>query len=166
MESDKELTPQQRGALITNSGKSPIASLPEDKRKELLQYVLSRAMEDMKLKDVAAELGVARTSLNQALLKYCEEDWKEAQVARALVNIEDAEDGLESATDMLAVARARERLKSAQWHLEKLHRRLFGQDSPHALGSGTVHIHIGINREIKDITAEAAASTPSALLDE
>jgi transposase-like protein len=143
---DKALTPQQRGAMITNSGKSPIASLPEEERKQLLQYVIQRAMQDQRIKDVAVEVGVHRTALNAALLKYCQEDWQEAQVARAMVNVEDAEEELETAADMPAIARARERLKSAQWHLEKLSRRLFGQEQTNQAGQGTININIGITR--------------------
>jgi hypothetical protein len=145
-EEHSALTPQQRGAMITNSGKSPIASLPEQERKELLAYVLQRAMQDQRLKDVAEELGVSRTGLNQALLKYCADDWQELQVARALVTLEDAEQDLETADAMHAVSRAGHRLRSAQWQLEKLHRRLYGEEKAQGLGQGTVHINIGINR--------------------
>ena len=141
-----ELTPQQRGAMITHSGKSPIASLAEPDRKALLQYVIQRAMQDKRIKDVADEIGVHRTALNAALLKYCQEDWQEAQVARAMMVVEDAEEELETAADMPAISRARERLRSAQWQLERLHRRLFGQEAPDRLGSGVVHISIGISR--------------------
>jgi hypothetical protein len=159
-EKEVSLTPQQRGALITNSGKSPIASLPEDKRKELIAWALDRSLNhDERLRDIAPKLGVSKTALSQALLKYCEDDWKNIQVAKAWVQVENAEDELETAQDMLAVQRAQHRLKSAQWQLERLHRRLFGQEAPSQLGSGTVHIHIGIDREIKDVT-------PRALLDE
>jgi AraC-like DNA-binding protein len=144
---DKALTPQQRGAMITNSGKSPIASLPEEERKQLLQYVMQRAYQDQKLKDVAQELGVARTSLNQALLKYCADEWQEMQVSRALLNLEDAETDLETADSMHAVSRAGHRLRSAQWQLEKLSRRLFGQEQTNTGGQGTININIGIKRD-------------------
>jgi AcrR family transcriptional regulator len=150
-ESGTSLTPQQRGAMITNSGKSPIASLPPEERKQLLEYVMQRAYQDMRLKDVAAELGVARTSLNQALLKYCAEDWQEMQVARSMTVLEDAEQDLETADSMHAVSRAGHRLRAAQWQLEKLHRRLYGEEKAQGLGQGTVHINIGINRGTQDV---------------
>jgi AcrR family transcriptional regulator len=140
------LTPQQRGAMITNSGKSPIASLPSEERKQLLDYVMQRAYQDMRLKDVAEELGVSRTGLNQALLKYCQDDWQDMQVARALVTLEDAEQDLETADAMHAVSRAGHRLRSAQWQLEKLSRRLFGQEQTNTAGQGTININIGITR--------------------
>lgn len=150
MEEKTALTPQQRGAMIRHSGQAPIASLPEEDRKQLLRYVIQRAMQDQRIKDVAAEIGVHRTALNAALLKYCQEDWQEAQVARAMMNVEDAEQELETAADMPAIARARERLRSAQWQLEKLNRRLFGEEKAQGLGQGTVHISIGINRGTVD----------------
>jgi transposase-like protein len=155
-EEKKYLTPQQRGAMITNSGKSPIASLAEEDRKALVQAVLERAVEDERLADIAKDYGVSRTGLNKALLKYAEEDWKETQVARALTLVEDCEDDLESAADMVAISRARERLKSAHWKLERLHRRLFGQEAPNQSGSGTISINIGISRsaEPTDITPD------------
>src|SRR5690349_5298845 len=151
--SSKPLSPQQRGAAITNSGKSPIASLPEDQRKALLDSVLDRAMQDEKLADIAASLGIAKTSLSQALLRHCEEDWKSVQLARALVALDSADEELDVAPAILAVTRARERLKSAQWKLERLHRRLFGTDQPVNAG-GAVHIHIGIDRSPKQVIGQ------------
>ena len=160
-----QLSPQQRGALITNSGKSPIASLPEVERKAFLQTVLERALNGERQADIARDIGVHQTALSQALLKYCEEEWKDVQVARAWANLEAAQDDFEDerrTPDMPAIARARERLKSAQWQLERLHRRLFGTEAPTHLGQGTVHISIGINRgtdsvqvsDIKDVTPD------------
>jgi hypothetical protein len=150
-----ELTPQQRGAMITNSGKSPIAGLEEAERKQLITWVLNQSLQDRKLKDIAADLGIAKTSLSQALLKYAEDDWKEVQVAKAWTQVESAEDELEIAADMLAVQRARERLKSSQWQLERLHRRLFGQEAPQQAGSGTININIGIKRDTPHVADDA-----------
>jgi hypothetical protein len=153
--SEQRLTPQQRGAMITNSGKSPIAGLPESERKQLISWVLGQSLQDRKLREIASDLGIAKTSLSQALLKYAEDDWKEVQVAKAWTQVEQAEDDLETAADMLAVQRARERLKSAQWQLERLHRRLFGQEAPNQLGQGTVQINIGINRNTPRVVDDA-----------
>jgi hypothetical protein len=55
--------------------------------------------------------------------------------------------------DVLEISRIRERIrlaeaqiKSGQWELEKLLRRIYGDDLPQH-GAGTVHIHIGISRD-------------------
>jgi transposase-like protein len=125
--------------------------------------VLLRALNGERQADIAKDIGVHQTALSQALLKHCEEEWKDVQVARAWANVEDAEQELEIAPDMTTIARARERLKSAQWQLERLHRRLFGQEAPAHLGSGTVHINIGINRGTPDVhVVDSIDVTPDA----
>ena len=90
--------------------------------------ILSRYLADEKSADIAASLGVTRSALNQWLLKTCEDQWKEAQVARAITRKETAEDGLEEAKDPLQLAKARELLKSAQWELERVCRRIYGEE--------------------------------------
>jgi len=81
--------------------------------------------------------------LNQILLRYAEEDWRQAQVLRALQRKEEAEAELdEGAADALSLARARERLRAAQWDLERVCRRIYGADVPADLAS---RIHITIN---------------------
>lgn len=90
--------------------------------------ILTRYLSDESTKDIAATYGVTRQALGQYLLKVAEEDWKEAQVARALARKERAEDALESASDALSLARARELLKAAQWDLERVCRRIYGED--------------------------------------
>jgi hypothetical protein len=90
--------------------------------------ILKRYLADERSADIAQTLGVSRSALNQWLLKNCEEDWKDAQIARALTRKESAEDAMESATDALQLAKARELLKSAQWELERVCRRIYGED--------------------------------------
>jgi hypothetical protein len=92
------------------------------------QQVLQRYLSDESTSVIAADYGVTRQALGQFLLKYAEEDWKEAQVARAIARKEKAEDGLESAQDPLELAKARELLKAAQWDLERVCKRIYGQD--------------------------------------
>jgi hypothetical protein len=140
------LSPQQLGALITNSGRSPIASLSEQERKALVSRVLDQYLEDGHLRDIAQSVGVSRTGLNWAIIKYAPEDWQSAQAARALYELDDAQEAMESASDAIAVGRAREQVKAAQWRLEKTCRRLYGDITPDRGGSGTININIGIER--------------------
>lgn len=144
-----QLTPQQKGALRTNSGDTPIAKLDEEGKKALLATVLQRSLADERLEDIAADIGVHRSALNQALLKYAEEEWKSVQSARALTLVEDAEREMEEAQDAVAVSRARERLRSAQWKLERLHRRLFGADIP-VDSTGKINIQINLGNNTPD----------------
>jgi hypothetical protein len=73
-----------------------------------------------------------------------EDEWREIQAARAEAALIRAEDGLETASDAIAVARTREQIKAAQWRLERLKRRLYGQD--HHRTSLPVAIQINIGR--------------------
>jgi hypothetical protein len=94
-------------------------------------------------KDIAASFGVTRSALNQWLLNTAEEQWKATQVIRALKRKEEAEDELDTAQDVLSLARGRERLKAAQWDLERVCRRIYGQDQPPDM-TGRVSITLNI----------------------
>ena len=89
--------------------------------------VLDRYLSDERTADIAASYGVKRSRLNQWLLEHAEEHWRKAQVARAVTAMENAKDTLEVAGDPLTLARARELLRAAQWELERLFSRLYGQ---------------------------------------
>jgi hypothetical protein len=113
------------------------------------KLILQRYLSDETTKEIAASYGVTRQALGQYLLKVAESEWKEAQVARALARKESAEDDLEDAEktpDMLSLSRARERLKAAQWDLERVCRRIYGQDAP-PQGVNAVQININLRRE-------------------
>lgn len=104
---------------------------PED-RAERLQTVLERVLNDERTADIAKDLGLSRSALNMALLRYAEDDWRAAQVARALTRVERAKDERETLDvtqpgAALILARARDDEKAAQWELERLLSRLFGQ---------------------------------------
>jgi hypothetical protein len=119
--------------------------------------ILARYLSDESTKDIAASYGVTRQGLGQFLLKHAETEWKEAQVARAIARKESAEVDLEGISAKietadreqrerlaLTVSLARERLKSAQWDLERVCRRIYGQDvSPDQLGRINITLNIG-----------------------
>jgi hypothetical protein len=99
--------------------------------------VLDRYLSDENTAVIADSYGVSRSRLHQWLLEHAEEHWAKAQIARAITAWEESKDRLESATDALELARAREQLRSAQWALERLFSRLFGQKQE-VVHSGTV----------------------------
>ena len=140
------LTPQQRGAMIRHSGKAPIASLPPQERAVLVQSVIARYLEDEELDTIAQDVGVSRTGLYQAIIKMAPDDWVAAQGARALWRMDMAEKDMERATDMLAVARARELLKSTQWKTERTLRRLYGDAAPKT-DSGRISITLNVGQQ-------------------
>lgn len=111
--------------------------------------VIDRVLNEESTKDIAASYGVTRSALNQWLLIHAESEWKAAQYIRAAKRKDEAEEELETAQDALALARAREKLRAAQWDLERVCRRIYGQDAPPA--SSSVQINIGIRRSSGDV---------------
>jgi predicted DNA-binding protein YlxM (UPF0122 family) len=121
------------------------------------KLILQRYLSDESTKEIAATFGVTRQALGQYLLKVAEAEWKEAQVARAISRKESAEDDLDaiglkiSTADKeerdrltLTLSLARERLKAAQWDLERVCRRIYGQDvTPDQLGRVSITLNIG-----------------------
>lgn len=134
-------------------------------RAERLQAAISRVVNDESTEVIAADMGITRTALNMAFLEYAPGEWQQAQVARALTRLEVAQakrDGMEAGTtrcDMVTLTLARDSEKSAQWQLERLCRRLFGQDVPISSG-GAVTVNIGIRRgeTVDAVTVEPSQS--------
>jgi len=108
--------------------------------------VLSQILQEVSIRDIAASFGVTRSALNQWLLETSETQWKTAQFIRAYKRKEDAEEDLESAADALSLSRARERLRAAQWDLERVCRRIYGQDVPGSLAQA-VQINVNLRSE-------------------
>lgn len=121
------------------------------------KLILQRYLSDETTKQIAESYGVTRQALGQYLLKAAEAEWKDAQVARALARKESAEDDLETAADALSLARARERLRAAQWDLERVCKRIYGTDSPAHVGQAVV-INI-------DLGAANTAPTTAQVID-
>jgi len=145
--------------------------------------ILKRYLSDESTKDIAASYGVTRQALGQFLLKNAEQEWRDAQVARAIARKEAAEDDLEAITAItikaadkeererlaLTVSLAREKLKSAQWDLERVCRRIYGQDAPVAAQAVQININLrresatnAVQHEAEDsVLVETSTKTPS-----
>lgn len=137
------------------------------------KLILQRYLSDESTKDIAKDYGVTRQALGQYLLKTAETEWREAQVARAISRKESAEDSLDEISTKIASADkeerdrltltlslARERLKAAQWDLERVCRRIYGQDvTPDQLGRVSITLNIG-GREPLDVVAEQPKTLP------
>ena len=115
--------------------------------------VLQRYLAEETTTQIAQSYGVTRAALNFFLLEHAEKEWKQAQVVRALKRKEEAEDEMDKASDPLTLARARERLRAAQWDLERVQRRIYGQDVPNV--AQAVQININLRRESATNTADA-----------
>ena len=123
--------------------------------------ILERYLKEETSTEIAKTYGVTRAALSYFMLKHAEQEWKNAQVTKALIRKEKAEDLMESADNALDLARAREMLKAAQWDLERVCRRIYGQDVPQD-SSGRLSITLNIGqREPLDVVAEQAEALPS-----
>jgi hypothetical protein len=90
--------------------------------------VLIRYLHGEEIADIADSLGVHPKALNYHLLKEeFREAWRKAQVAVSQAELQEAKAVIRSAPDALSLSRAREALRSAQWDLERLESRLYGQ---------------------------------------
>lgn len=142
--SSSETLPAVTGRQLSVA-KKPLANLPAERRTEIALSVLTRYINGEQVADMAPEYGVSDVTIYALLLRDHEDDWKEVQRARAMARLERSQKELETAPDALSLARARERVRSAQWELERLLRRLYGQDAAQAVGSA-VHININLRR--------------------
>ena len=89
--------------------------------------VIQRFLTEATTSHIAAEYGLSRKALVKWLRSTLPNEWKEAQVLRALCRKEDGDEGLDSPPDALSLACAREKVKSAQWDLERLDHTNYGQ---------------------------------------
>lgn len=144
---------------IQPQGKNPAyrvwRNVAEAERQERLRTVIERFINDEKLADIAQSLNISHSALNMALLEYAEDDWRRAQIARALTKLELATDEREQASDVLSLARARDAEKSAQWQLERLLRRLYGQEAP----ASTAQVVVMIGSDLRALQQKHENST-------
>jgi transposase-like protein len=112
------------------------------------QKILAQVLEGKRTKDIADELGVGHDKLVYHLTTKAAEEWKAAQLLREIRRKEEAEEDIDAAKDALALKKAEAKLKSAQWTLERVCRRIYGDDAPKDNGSEKVSIvlNIGIRR--------------------
>lgn len=90
-------------------------------KKILAEYVEGKSTEK-----IAQSLGVTKPKLVHYLTTRAPEDWKEAVLIRALKRQEEAEEEIDGAGDHLALRKAEAKLKSAQWNMERVCRKIYG----------------------------------------
>ena len=70
---------------------------------------------------------MGRRQLVYWLIKTSEEDWKTAQLLGAIKRKEEAEDDMDKSTNQFDLNKAMAQLKAAQWNLERVCRRIYGE---------------------------------------
>lgn len=126
-------TPRKAGQIAPvkkkyTVAKRPLANLTEEQRSTIAREVLDGYMRGAQVADMAPKYGVSDVTVYALLLREHEQEWVDTQRARALARYERSMTDVQEAPDALSLARAREVLRSAQWELERLLRRLYGQD--------------------------------------
>src|SRR5262249_13123506 len=107
--------------------------------------ILARYMAGEQIADMAPGYGYSDVSLYALLLREHEETWKHVQAARAIARMERSLIAIDKATDLIGLAREREKLKSSMWELERGLRRVYGNE--HAAPPAQVIINVGIDRD-------------------
>ena len=121
--------------------------------------VIQRFLTESTTSHIAAQYGLSRKALVKYLRATVPNEWKEAQVLRALCRKEDGDDGLDSASDALSLACAREQVKSAQWDLERLDHTNYGQKQE-LTGKDGGPLQVQIVRFGQVIEGEVVADSP------
>lgn len=107
--------------------------------------ILERYLNGESTPQIAASFGVTKQALSLWLITKAENDWKASQLVKAIERKDKAEELIETAATMLDLTRGREMLRSAQWDLERVCRRIYGQDV--AQVAQAVQININLRRE-------------------
>jgi len=120
-----------------------VSKLSAVEQAEIVQGMLNEYLEGGNIPDISRRLGFSPSAGYSLLVRHNEQGFKDAQIARALETLETAEaDMADTKGDGLKLARAEKRMKAAQWKLERLFSKLYGQNVPAAVG--VVVINIGM----------------------
>jgi hypothetical protein len=119
------------------------------------QKILANYLEGEGTEEIADSLGVSVEKLVYYLTTRTPEKWKEAVLIRALKRQIDAEDEIDHAKDLVELRRAETKLKSAQWNLERVCRRIYGQDVPkEPTEKVNIVLNIGTNNTAEKVVSE------------
>lgn len=127
---------------MTTVALRPLRHISETERAQIAATVLDRYIAGEQVANIAPEYNTSDVTIYALLLREHQDAWKDIQTARALARLERAQDALatlsdrldsaETALDALSLARIREqtkllevKVKSAQWELERLLKRLY-----------------------------------------
>lgn len=131
------------GLAVMNANK-PLAYLTKETKPAFARALADRYVDGEEIADLATEFQVTTPRLYQLLVEGDSDAWRSAQSAKALQAFQETLQAMNASEDGLSLARAREAHKSAQWQLEKLLRRLYGDDKTavNINAAGQVNIQI------------------------
>jgi transposase-like protein len=147
------ITPKSSG-ITTHR---PLRSFSNERRAQIAAEVLTRYAHGEQVSQMAPEFETSDVTLYALLLHDHELEWKDLQTSRALARLERENINLQTAQDPLSLARARELVRSAQWELERLLNRIFGQKQE---VTHTIKPEFNVILKQQDKTAIDGESTP------
>ena len=121
-----------------------LKNLPAERCAEIADEILEKYRAGQQIKDLAPTYGLSHTTVYELLLRTREEEYRAAQSARSLARLETARYDLEKAADPIQINRAEKLIKTYQWDLERLARRLYGQSESES--ANLIQINIDIDR--------------------
>lgn len=113
--------------------------------------VLKRLLSDESPEQIAASYGVTTHALNLFLMSKSEQGWKDTQMARAASLKNEAETMMRNAKEPLSLAKGRELMKAAQWDLERVGRRIYGQEMNVSIRAGLPDLGDKLRRRREEI---------------
>ena len=119
------------GLIAMNAGK-PLANITAE-------AVLERFEGGESITKIAGSLGISGPAIYRYLIRNAESGGREYQAANALAEHDKGEEELKHASDGVTVSRARELARLQQWKLERVLRRIYGQDAPQVV----VNLNLG-----------------------
>ena len=99
---------------------SPLAKLDSE-------HILARIYSGESLRTIAATIGVSNVGLRAWLLREDREQYREAITAALTLRVAEADEQLDTATDAVSIARARETARFSRMDLERRRPALYGQ---------------------------------------
>lgn len=123
------------------------------------KVILASYLDGLDSSQIAKQLGITRQALSQWLLRNAEADWKAAQhimaeerkhvandsLAKAMQDLEACTDPDNTPIYLARVRACEAALKSAQWDLERVCRRIYGADQPPDMtGKVSISINLGV----------------------
>ena len=142
-----EPMPEGGNSLQRRRSGPPLTWSPEQAL-QLLEQGLS-------VPQIAKQLRIDSSNIYRHMLNSENIDkYVELQSAKSLAMLDNAEEEVETASDPHSLARGRERARLAQWRLERLMRRLYGQDQPVAAPPVAIYLNLQ-GQSVKTIEQDA-----------
>ena len=132
--------------------------------------VIDRVHNGETMTQIARSLGMGKSKLYAVILEQCPDEWRGTQVGIALERLENAQEELEGIDTSqqnggAEVARVRARIASAQWQLERVCRRIYG-NSVQVDVSQVIDVRIAIaDARARVVNSVSVASDPPSTLD-